>query len=286
MARNFISEDDIEQALLQKLQHLHGFDVLDCHTANPYDLNDGSQRRDKRDVILAERLREACERLNPHIPASVITEVVAKLMDRRIALSPLKANQELDQFIRDGVPVTFEDAKGVKQHDFVRLIDFNTPANNRYLAVAQLWIKSLGQAPKAAYRRPDVILYVNGLPLVFIELKNSNVKLRSAFDGNLTDYLHDIPQLFHCNAFCILSNALETRVGSFTAGWEHFFHWLRVADEKEVVNRPQIEAQGTSLEYAIAGLCERSRLLDYVENFMIYHKGSTKIIAQNHQFLG
>lgn len=87
MARNFISEDDIEQALLQKLQHLHGFDVLDCHTANPDDLNDGSQRRDKRDVILAERLREACERLNPYIPASVITEVVATLMDRRIALS-------------------------------------------------------------------------------------------------------------------------------------------------------------------------------------------------------
>jgi type I restriction enzyme R subunit len=286
VARNFISEDDIEQALLQKLQHLHGFDVLICHTTNPDDLNDGSQRTDKRDVILAERLQAACQHLNPHIPASVVTEVVAKLMDRRIALSPLKANQELDQFIRDGVPVTFEDAKGVKQHDYVCLIDFNTPANNRYLAVAQLWIKSLGQAPKAVYRRPDVILYVNGLPLVFIELKNSNVKLRSAFDDNLTNYLHDIPQLFHCNAFCILSNALETRVGSFTAGWEHFFHWLRVADEKETVNRPQIEAQGTSLEYAIAGLCERSRLLDYVENFVIYHKSNTKIIAQNHQFLG
>ncbi len=184
MARNFISEDDIEQALLQKLQHRHGFDVQNCHTVNPDDLNDGSQRTDKRDVILAERLHAACERLNPHIPITVIAEVVAMLMDHRPALSPLKANQELDQFIRDGVPVTFEDAKGVKQHDTVRLIDFNTPTNNRYLAVAQLWIKSWGQAPKAAYRRPDVILYVNGLPLVFIELKNSTVKLRSAFDDN------------------------------------------------------------------------------------------------------
>lgn len=286
MARNFISEDDIEQALLQKLQHLYGFDVLDCHTAQADDLNDGSNRRDKRDVVLADRLQADCERLNPHIPAAVIAGVVEQVADRRKAMSPLRANQELDKLIRDGVQVTFEDASGRKQTEFVRLLDFDNAVNNRYLAVAQLWIKAIGDTPKAPFRRPDVILYVNGLPLVFIELKNSNVKLRTAFDGNLSDYRHDIPQLFHCNAFCILSNALETRVGSFTAGWEHFFNWFRIADEKENVDRKQVEEQGTSLEYALGGLCERSRLLDYVENFVLFQKGSTKIIAQNHQFLG
>jgi type I restriction enzyme, R subunit len=285
--KNIISEDDIEQALLQRLQHIHGFDVLDCNTAKPEDINDSSGRKDKRDVVLVDRLREACLTLNPAIPAEVIdTQVLPKITDRRIAMSPMAANRELDGFIRDGVPVVFEDADGVKQQESVRLIDFNNRKNNRYLAVSQLWIKASVQAPHAAYRRPDVILYVNGLPLVFIELKNSNIKLRSACECNLTNYKHDIPQLFHCNAFCILSNAIETKVGSFTAGWEHFFSWLRVDDEKEPVDHEQISNQGTSVERVIAGLCAPEKLLDYIENFILFHKESTKLIAQNHQFIG
>ena len=286
MAKNIISEDDIEQGLLQTLQHGHGFDVLDCFTQKPDDLNDGSRRRDKRDVVLADRLLDACQRLNPHVPLTELESVVAQVMDRRAAMAPLKANQELDAFVRDGVSISYEDAHGVKQDESVKLIDFDVVDNNHYLAVSQLWIKAQGQAPKAVYRRPDVILYVNGLPLVFIELKNSNVKLRSAFDDNLSNYKHDIPQLFHCNAFCILSNAIETKVGGFTSGWEHFFNWFRVADEKEAVNRERIARQGISIQAAINGLCARERLLDYVENFVLFYKDESKIVAQNHQFLG
>ena len=287
MAKNFISEDDIEQALLQHLQQDHGFDQLNCYTTDAADLNDNSKRQDKRDVILANRLLEACVRLNPSIPKSVIAEqVIEKVLDRRTAMSLIAANREMDKLIRDGVPVSFDDAQGERQQERVRLIDFNDTGNNDYLAVTQLWIKAAGSSAKAEYRRPDVILYVNGLPLVFIELKNSSVKLRSAFDDNLSNYKRDIPQLFHCNAFCILSNAIDTRVGSFTAGWEHFFQWLRVDNEKEKVDRKQIAAKGTSLEFAIAGLCNPSKLLDYVENFILFHKENTKIIAQNHQFIG
>lgn len=291
MARNFISEDDIEQALLQKLNTQFGFKQLNCFTAKPEDLNDKSNRTDKRDVILGDRLKAACLRLNPAIPETVIDEVVERVMDRRVAMSGIAANKEVYDLIRDGVPVTYEDTDGIKQNEYARLVDFDNPAvddaaGNEYLAVSQLWIKAIGQAPRAAYRRPDVILYVNGLPLVFVELKNSNVKLRSAFDDNLTSYKHDIPQLFHCNAFCLLSNANETRLGSFTAGWEHFFYWLRVDDEKEVTDRKKIEQDGTSLEYAVAGLCQPHKLLDYIENYILFHKNNTKIIAQNHQFMG
>ncbi|MFO1370306.1 MAG: type I restriction endonuclease subunit R [Marinagarivorans sp.] len=291
MVANFIAEDDIEQAMLQKLQHLHGFDVLDCHTAKPEDVNDGSNRADKRDVILADRLRAACLRLNPQVPIEVIdSKVLPLITDRRSAMSPINANRELYGFIRDGVQVSYEDNNGVKQHECVRLIDFTAPnpkdARNHYLAVQQLWIKATVQAPHAAYRRPDVILYVNGLPLVFIELKNSNVKLRSAYDDNLTNYKHDIPQLFHCNVFCVLSNAIETKVGSFTAGWEHFFNWLRVEDEKEAINRSTISSDGLTLERLVDGLCAPAKLLDYAENFVLFHKETSKIIAQNHQFIG
>jgi type I restriction enzyme R subunit len=278
---NFISEDQIERALVQKLQHLHGFDALDCHTEDPEDLNDGSGRANKRDVILVDRLREAAVRLNPAIPPEAIEEAVEKLLDRRQAMLLVAANQEIHGLLRDGIPVEFDDAQGRPQKERVYLINFNAPDENRYLAVTQLWVRG-----ERGFRRPDVLLYVNGLPLVFIELKNSNVKLKSAFDDNLTNYKAEIPQLFLTNAFCVLSNAIETKLGSITAEWEHFFVWLRADDEKEKIDREEIKRQGTSLEAVIAGLFPPQRLLDYVENFILYYKEKEKIIAQNHQFIG
>lgn len=278
---NFISEDQIEQALLQKLQHLHGFDVLNCHTEDPENLNDSSGRTSKRDVVLVKHVHEAAVRLNRHIPAKTIDEALEKLLDRRQSMSLIAANQEIYSLLKDGIPVVYDDAKGQKQDDRVRLIDFNSPNENHYLAVTQLWVKG-----DRGFRRPDVLLYINGLPLIFIELKNSNVKLRTAFDHNLTSYKRDIPQLFLTNAFCVLSNAIETKVGSITAEWEHFFNWLRVDDEKEKIDREAIKQKGTSLEGVIAGLLPRQRLLDYIENFILFYKDKEKIIAQNHQFIG
>ncbi len=278
---NFISEDQIEQALVQKLQHLHGFDVLDCYTESAEDLNDGSNRASKRDAILVDRLREAALRLNPDIPRAAIESALEKLCERRQAMTLIAANQEIYGLLRDGIAVTFDNAQGQSQQERVRLLDFNVAGNNRFLVVTQLWIKG-----ERGFRRPDVLLYVNGIPLVFIELKNSNVKLRNAYDDNLTNYKAEIPQLFLTNAFCVLSNAVETKVGSITAQWEHYFNWLRADDEKEKIDRAAIQEQGTSLESVIAGLLPRQRLLDYVENFILYYKDSQKIIAQNHQFIG
>ena len=278
---NFISEDHIELALVQKLQILHGFDSLNCHTQNPEDLNDGSNRTNKRDVILLDRVREAAVRLNPEIPAKAIDEALERLMDRRLAMSLIAANEEVYHLIRDGIHVEFDDAKGRRDQSRVKVIDFTDTTKNDYLAVTQLWIQGT-----RGFRRPDVLLYVNGLPLVFIELKNSNVSLRNAYDENLTTYRAEIPQLFHCNAVCVLSNALETRVGSLTADWEHFFQWLRVEDEKEKIDRADIREKGTSVERVVEGLLKPERLLDYCENFILYHRGKNKIIAQNHQFIG
>ncbi|MBK8767913.1 MAG: type I restriction endonuclease subunit R [Burkholderiaceae bacterium] len=278
---NFISEDQIEQALVQKLQHLHGFDTLDCYTENAENLNDGSSRADKRDVIMVDRVRESAILLNPDIPQPAIEDALEKLLDRRQAMTLIAANREIYGLLRDGIPVEFDNAQGNRQQERLRLLDFNEQKNNRYLAVTQLWIKG-----ERGFRRPDVLLYVNGIPLVFIELKNSNVKLRNAYDDNLTTYKAEIPQLFLTNAFCVLSNAIETKVGSITAEWEHFFNWLRADDEKQKIDRAAIRKNGTSLEGVIEGLLPRRRLLDYVENFILYYKGSQKIIAQNHQFIG
>ncbi|MEO1180967.1 MAG: HsdR family type I site-specific deoxyribonuclease, partial [Cyanobacteria bacterium J06636_28] len=199
-------------------------------------------------------------------------------------MSIIAANSELDTLIRNGFATDYENDQGRTEPCRVRFIDFNGPSQNEFLAVSQLWIKL--EREDNRYRRPDILLYINGLPLVFIELKNSNVKLKSAYDGNLNDYKKDIPQLFHVNAFCILSNAMETRIGSFNAQWEYFFAWLRVEDEKEKIDRAAIAESATSLERAIDGLCNPAKLLDYIENFIFYHKETQKIIAQNHQFIG
>lgn len=281
---NFISEDDIEQALLRKLNQQHGFQILNCYTVNSDDLNDRSNRTDKRDVIFHDRLKAAALRLNPELPATAIDKALAILTNQRSTLSTIAANREIDGLIRNGIQIEYENAQGRTENGRVRIIDFNDPrpnGNNEFLAVSQLWIKG-----ERTYRRPDILLYINGLPLIFIELKNSNIKLQSAFDDNLTNYKRDIPQLFHTNAFCILSNAIETKIGSFTATWEYFFHWLRVEDEKEKLDRDQLKESGTSLERAIDGLCATPKLLDYLENFILYHKETQKVIAQNHQFIG
>jgi type I restriction enzyme, R subunit len=281
---NFISEDDIEQAILQKLHQQHGFQLLNCYTADPDNLNDRSNRTDKREVILADRLKAAALRLNPGLPELAIDKALAILTHKRCAMSAIAANREVDALIRDGIQIDYENTQGRTENGCVRVIDFNDSnpnGQNEFLAVSQIWIKG-----DRTYRRPDILLYINGLPLVFIELKNSNIKLQNAFDDNLTDYKRDIPQLFHTNAFCILSNALETKIGSFTATWEYFFHWLRIEDEKEKIDRDQIKESATSLERALDGLCSPSKLLDYIENFILYHKETQKIIAQNHQFIG
>ncbi len=285
---NFISEDDIEVAMVQRLQHVYGYDTLNCFTADPADLNDGSGRTDKRDVILYDRLKEAAIALNPGIPESAIDDALKQLCDKRQAMSSVAANREVDALIRDGVRVEFKDEQGRNRKERIKVIDFTDPTShhNQFLAVTQLWIQSTGAAAKAGYRRPDILLYINGLPLVFIELKNSNVKLRTAYDDNLTNYKADIPQLFLANALCVFSNGIETRVGSLTAEWEHFFHWLRPDDEKEKIRREQIRDDGTSAERFLAGLCPKDKLLDYLENFVLYHKDTQKIIAQNHQFIG
>ena len=285
---NFISEDQIEQALLQRLQHVCGFDVLNCYTADPADLNDGSGRKDKREVLLPLRLKAAAMRLNPQIPEATVDEALARLADRRQSMSLIAANREVDGLLRDGIPVAYDDAQGNKQHERLRLIDFGPDGarTNTFLAVSQLWVKCTGITALADYRRPDVLLYVNGIPLVFVELKNSNVKLKAAYSDNLTNYKHDIAQLFITNVFCVLSNAVETRLGSITGQWEHFFGWLRVNDEKEKVNRQQIAETGTSLERLVEGLLPTTRLLDYVENFVLFHRETNKILAQNHQFIG
>src|SRR5438093_13626715 len=123
----FISEDEIEQTLLQRLQHQLGYDVFNCFTSDPEDLNDGSNRTDKRDVVFTDRLRNAATRLNPKIPESAIDDALSKLLEKRQAMSAVAANHEIDTLIRDGIPVQFENTQGRTEDERVKIIDFQNP---------------------------------------------------------------------------------------------------------------------------------------------------------------
>ncbi len=276
----FISEDQIEKAITEVFTNQLNYRAINCYTPDRETLPDGSGRMDKREVVFLDILKDKAQELNPDIPEHNIDQAIAQLTARRYAMSPVLANREVYTLIRDGIPVQYQNALGKTEQGIVKVISFDQEDND-FLVVQQLWIKG-----DHYFRRPDIILYVNGLPLVFIELKDSDVPVKAAYDDNLTNYRKDIPQLFQYNAVCILSNAIETKVGSMTAGWEYFFNWLRVDDEKEKIDRDDIKEAGTSLEKVVLGLCTPQRLLDYIENFILFYKETNKIIAQNHQFIG
>ena len=237
-------------------------------------------RETKSEVVLVARLRNALTRLNPSLPPEAIGAAVDELSRDRAAMTPAAANRELWALMRDGVKVSVpEPVKGGQKTERVRMVDWENPAANEFLLVSQLTI--VGQLYTC---RPDLIGFVNGLPWVVIELKKPGVPARQAFDGNLTSYKHaqnGVPALFWSNALLIASNGTDSRVGSLTADWERFFEWKRIEREDE--------PRRVSLEVMLRGLCEPTRLLDMAENYTLFseHKsGLTKIIGQNHQFIG
>jgi type I restriction enzyme R subunit len=242
------------------------------------------------EVVLVPRLRRALERLNPNASPEAITEAIEEITRDRSRMSPAAANQEIYRLLKDGVkakalaPVLFRRARGGTRQategeesvETVKVIDWNTPANNDFFLASQFWVTG-----ELYTRRADLVGFVNGLPLVFVELKAAHKPIEFAFHNNLSDYKTTIPQLFWYNALIILSNGSQSRIGSVTAEWGHFVEWKRINSEGE---------QGIiSLETMIRGTCDPARLLDLVENFTLFmktKKGLVKLLAKNHQYLG
>lgn len=280
--KNFISEDDIEQEILSVLKkNEYGYDVIICPSSPDMkdDINDGTGRQSKKDCILPGVLKESLYRINPSIPKDKIDDVIKSLSQDFSETDLITTNYNLYKKIRNYIKV---DTRAIDRDDFdfIKLIDFDNPLNNNFTAVSQMWIQG-----RYNYRRPDVLIFVNGLPLVFIELKNSIVKVEEAYNKNLQSYKTDIPNLFAFNQICVLSNGLETRMGAFSSTYEYFFEWLK-DDEKEKINRQQIIDEGNSIKYFIKGLLKKEKLIDYIENFILFQNQTVKIIAKNHQYLG
>lgn len=234
-------------------------------------------RETKGEVVLVDRLRTALTALNPGMPIEVIQTAIDELVRDRSAMSLEAANREVYRLLKEGIPVSIPDREhGGQKTERLRVVDWEHPEQNDFLLVSQFSV--VGSLYTC---RPDLVGFVNGLPWVVIELKKPGVPARAAFDENLTHYKQQVPQLFWFNALLIASNGTDSRVGSLTADWERFFEWKRVEREDE--------PRRVSLEVMLRGTCDRSRLLDLVENFTLFseHKaGLAKILGQNHQFLG
>ncbi|RQW87839.1 MAG: type I restriction endonuclease subunit R [Geobacter sp.] len=256
------------------------FEALEWDTVNCFHETFGGSgnlgRETSSEVVLKARLRPVLQRLNPSLPAEALTLAIEDIARDHSLMTSVQANREIYQLLKNGVKVTFENAKGEQITETVTVIDWQNPENNDFLLASQLWVS--GEMYK---RRCDLVGFINGLPLVFIELKTSHKKLENAYRNNLKDYKETIPQFFWYNALIILSNGSQSRIGSLTAAWEHFADWKKINNEGE---------EGlVSLETMLRGTCEKRRLLDLVENFILFadtQGGTQKLLAKNHQCHG
>src|ERR1017187_3238242 len=281
------SEDSLVQATFAKhLETQLGWDSIYAWNQETFGLGGTLGRTDTRDVVLTRDLRSALFRLNRHLPPSAVDDAVSQLTQHDLSRSLLQHNRDFYRLIREGVPVSWRDAGGQTHTERARVIDFqnltvNGVPNNRFLAVREL--KITGLRSPAYNRRADLVCFVNGLPLVFIELKAVYKNIRAGFDGNLRDYIHEnvVAHAFHHNAFLIVSNGHHARYGSITSQWEHFAEWKRLHER----DKGSLEA-----EALMDGMLEHGRLLDLVENFILFDDskpgGTRKIVARNHHVLG
>ena len=264
----------IEQPAIEIFKSL-GYDYLNCY--NESFAKDGTLGRETAsEVILIPRLKNALIKLNRAASSEAIALAIEELVRDRSVLNPAVANKKIYRMLRDGVKVTIKNEEGNEDTETIKVIDFNNPHNNDFFLASQFWIT--GEMYK---RRADLMGFVNGLPLIFIELKAVHKKIENAYKNNLTDYKDTIPQTFWYNAVIILSNGSESRIGSITADYENFAEWKKINKEGE---------EGiVSLETIIKGTCDKRRFIDLLENFILYQDTGgavSKIIAKYHQYLG
>ncbi|MDK2797673.1 MAG: type restriction enzyme subunit [Tepidiphilus sp.] len=270
----FLPESALEEALLDQLRTL-GYAIEREENIGP----DGRrpERESHDEVVLKARLERAVERLNPALPASARREAIRRVLQAELP-NLLEENRRLHRLLTEGVDVEYDADDGALTAGKVRLIDFDAPANNDWLAVSQFVVINA-----QAKRRPDVVVFVNGLPVVVIELKapgSAQASVAAAFN-QLQTYKQDIAQLFHTNALLIASDGLTARVGSISADFERFMPW-RTTDGTAIAPKGAPE-----LATLIEGVLAPRRLLDLVRDFTVFGQtpsGLVKILAGYHQF--
>ncbi|WP_417875216.1 type I restriction endonuclease subunit R [Xanthomarina gelatinilytica] len=269
------SEDGlIEQATQDVLEEL-GWTVVTAWKKESFGTEGLLGREDKSEVVLKRYLFQALQKLNPNHPEQAYEQAI-DLITQNVADQTLgRINKEKTDYLKNGVPVSYTNTKGELVKTKLKVFDFKNYENNHFLAVRQFEV--LGEL---YLRRPDVVGFVNGIPLVFFELKAHHQDLRHAYNDNLKDYKDTIPHVFHNNGFVILSNGTDAKVGTVTSPYKFFLEWKRIEEEEE---------GEVSLDTMLRGTCAKHRLMDIFENFLLFDDSQgdvIKLMAKNHQYIG
>ncbi|CDB34758.1 putative uncharacterized protein [Phascolarctobacterium sp. CAG:266] len=252
-----------------------GWDVQFAYNKEVLGKNGTFGRTSYKEILLKRYFNAALKKFNPWINDEQILEAQRILENRLSTSSLLQINEEKYFLIRDGIKVTVKKPNGETEKQTAALIDFKNPQNNYFLAVKELKIHG-----DLYRRRTDIVGFVNGIPLLFVELKKTTVDVQNAYEDNYTDYQDTIPHLFYYNAFVMLSNGTEAKVGTLGSKYEFFHEWKRLAEA---------ERGSVALETMLRGICKKENFLDLFENFILFdHSGgnTAKILARNHQYLG
>lgn len=275
-----MSYDYSENILVQEsagnlLRDELGWDVQFAYNKEVLGKNGTFGRTSYKEILLKRYFNAALKKFNPWINDEQILEAQRILENRLSTSSLLQINEEKYFLIRDGIKVTVKKPNGETEKQTAALIDFKNTQNNYFLAVKELKIHG-----DLYRRRTDIVGFVNGIPLLFVELKKTTVDVHNAYEDNYTDYQDTIPHLFYYNAFVMLSNGTEAKVGTLGSKYEFFHEWKRLAEA---------ERGSVALETMLRGICKKENFLDLFENFILFdHSGgnTAKILARNHQYLG
>ena len=269
------TENDIQESAGKLLHDELGWQVVFAYNKEVLGEKGTLGRKNYEEVVLWRYFRKALRRLNPWINDEQTAQAQRIFSDHLASASLMQTNEEKYRLIRDGIPVAARRRDGGTETKRAAVIDFANPDNNEFLAVKEMKIHS-----RNYHRRTDIVGFVNGIPLLFVELKNYYVDVKNAYTDNYTDYLDTIPQLFYYNAFVMLSSATEAKVGTIGSKYEFFHEWKRLAEDDQ---------GSVALQTMLRGICKKENFLDLLENFIIYdHSGgkTAKILARNHQYLG
>lgn len=270
-SENILVQESAGNLLRDELQ----WDVKFAYNTEVLGDNGTFGRKSYKEILLVRYFRAALKKLNPWITEAQILEAQVTLEKRLSTASLLQVNEEKYFLLRDGIPVTVKNPNGQPEMKRAAVIDFQNPENNEFLAIKELKIQG-----DLYRRRTDIVGFVNGIPLLFVELKKNTVDVQNAYEDNYTDYLDTIPQLFYYNAFLMLSNGTEAKIGTLGSKYEFFHEWKRLAES---------DPGSVALETMLRGICRKDNFLDLLENFILYdHSGgrTAKILARNHQYLG
>lgn len=269
-----------EDRLVQKttadyFKDILGWDSVYAYNDEVLGINGTLGRESENDIILFRYLKQALEKFNPSLPEEAYDNAIRQITESSISKSLLQTNKEKYELFKNEILVYYKNELGNIENKRLKVFDFDNAENNHFLVIRELWVQG-----SLYRRRPDIIGFINGIPLLFIELKNVHKDISRAYYENLSDYKDTIPHIFHHNAIVVLSNGDKAKVGSYSANYEYFHEWKRLnEDEKGVVD----------METLLKGMFTKENFMDIFENFIAFDDSTgkmVKILAKNHQFLG